>query len=404
MCRASCRLHWENRRAGVGRHMSEPRHAVLTVACTGSNLGGPSRTVPKLAEELAKMGTAVTLVTLDLGKRVGHALARGPPVTSVFASGLYWPRARVVWSPGFARTLRDVCNVSKPHVLHDNGVWMQSNRDAASVARELAIPLVLSPRGMLSAWALKYKSVKKRLAWVLYQRRCLSIVSAFHATSAAEAADIRACGLEQLIAVIPNAVALPPLWTGQRTKTILFMSRLNPNKGALELVDAWARARVVGWKLLVVGPDENGYANRLRESVIKQGLSNDVVIRDAVGDIEKWDLYGAASVFILPSHSENFGVVIDEALASGTPVITTDATPWRAVESEGCGWCVAPTVSALALAMESAMTTDPVTLAAMGTLGRKLIEREFVWERVGQQMSELYAWLTKGGRPPAFVC
>ncbi len=132
-------------------------------------------------------------------------------------------------------------DVSPIGVIHDHGLWMPSNRGVASFARRRRIRLVVSPRGMMTAWAMKYRAFKKKIAWFMFQQQSLASAAGFHATSSEEAEDIRRLGFRQPLAVIPNGVDFPVSWparTRSVARRLLFLSRIHPKKGLIPLVHA----------------------------------------------------------------------------------------------------------------------------------------------------------------------
>ena len=177
---------------------------ILTVADLQPESGGPSRTVTALAAAVAAQGSEVNLVALEYGESEARPLVPAAPVriTLVPCRGTLCRRLRR--SRVFAPTLRSLCRRDRHVVLHDNGLWLPTNRSAAAVARETGVPRIVSPRGMLTAWALHYRGWKKNLAWRLYQERDLATANVLHATSRPEAEDFCRLGLGQPIAIIPN--------------------------------------------------------------------------------------------------------------------------------------------------------------------------------------------------------
>jgi len=326
----------------MGEAAEEGLHVVQSVKDLRVASGGPSRSVTALCDGLARAGASVDLVSSRTPPPEATVQPESPGVhlrlvTDSPRRGLW----RGAGSP-FGMAVAERARASGPVVLHDHGLWLPANRSVALVARATRRPLVVSPKGMLSARALRVRKAKKSLAWVLYQRRALGLTAAFQATSETEAEDIRRAGLRQPIAVIPHGVHVPhgagtAGWRSDdrsaERRTALFLSRVHPIKGLPDLVEAWHRVRPEGWRLLIAGPDEGGHRAEVERLVGALDLQREVSFVGPVSDDEKWDLYRGADLFVLPTHSENFGIVVAEALGVGLPVLTTRGAPWRALET-----------------------------------------------------------------------
>jgi glycosyltransferase involved in cell wall biosynthesis len=113
--------------------------------------------------------------------------------------------------------------------------------------------------------------------------------------------------------------------------------------------------------------------------------------------------YHRASLFVLPTYSENFGIVVAEALACGIPVISTHGTPWQDLETHGCGWWIPTGVEALIETLTQALQLPEEQLIAMGTKGQQLVQNKYSMESVASQMLELYNWILNKGNKPEFV-
>lgn len=381
---------------------------VHAVADVDPRRGGPSRTVGSLCRALAAQGVEVKLVTGRPGTGPADPARRLPAIKVHHVPSFPWGRHRFPRPGPLAEFLENCLGGPDPVVLHDHGIWLPSNHVTARVARSTGVPRVVSPRGMLSDWALRHRSLRKRIAWFAFQRRNLESAAVLHATSEMEAGEIRAVGLECPIAVIPNGVEFPPPLRREvvpsATRRVLFLSRLHPKKGLDHLVAAWDRLRPSGWELVIAGPDENRYGTEIQRKVSDLGLGESVVFEGPVTDRDKWDLYRAADLFVLPTLSENFGVVVGEALACGLPVVTTRAAPWRALEEEGCGWWIETGVEPLEAALRQALGLGDDERQAMGRRGRALVEARFSWEAAASAMLDLYRW-TLGivAEPPGCV-
>ena len=344
------------------------------------DFGGPARSVPQLATALA-----------DLGMDVGLWAPDGSATQSPLLKGA--TRLHLLDGPAEAAWRA----FGKVDVLHDNGIWRPHHLKLMTLAETQGAARILSARGMLTIWTFNHKPVRKRLAWWTYQRRSVNRASALHATAEAEAEGFRSLGLRPPVRIIPNGISLPP-WdevetarkTGPADRTCLYMSRLNPTKGIPLLLEAWARLRPEGWRLHIAGPDENGYKADLDNVVKRLGLGPEVRFLGAVEGGDKLAELARADVLVLPTYTENFGIVVAEALAHGCPVVTTHGAPWRILETESCGWWVPVSVDGIAGALQEAMSKGRAELRAMGDRGRACVDRHFSWSDIARRSIELY--------------
>ena len=173
-------------------------------------------------------------------------------------------------------------------------------------------------------------------------------------------------------------------------RTALFLGRIYPIKGLPMLVQAWARVRPDGWLLRIAGPDEAGHRKQVEKAVSDAGLSEVISFTGPIGHRMKKSAFFDADLFVLPSHSESFGMAVAEALAHGLPVLTTKGTPWSILPESGCGWWVDATVDGIAQGLRQATVLDPETLQSMGAKGRALAIAEFGWKRVAELMLSTY--------------
>lgn len=356
-----------------------------------TSLGGIARSVPRLAAAVGESGADVVLVA---------PMAENPTFRSEKFSHI-----RCIEVQGGAE-LKEVLRQQlmalklKNGIAYHAGVWSPWNHFFATEARQRKIPYIASPRSMLDPWALNYRGWKKRLAWMLYAKRDLSSAAAIHATADLEKDHIKKKCENVPVFVVPNGVDPPIQPEGikeklSRRRRILFLSRLNPKKGAMDLLLAFASLKLDGWELVIAGTDENGMESVLKSQANRLGIQEQVVFTGELSDIEKWEFYFSADVFALPSYSENFGLVIAEALACGIPVITTTATPWAQVVSRNCGWYTNPGVNALTNVLKLATQCSPEMLKSMGENGRKWVAESFNWRSCGarfiKEVSRVYS-------------
>jgi glycosyltransferase involved in cell wall biosynthesis len=302
--------------------------------------------------------------------------------------------------------LAESVRAGEADLMHNHSLWMMPNVYPGWIAKKFDLPLVVSPRGTLSNWAFGSGSLVKRWFWPLVQHPALKPATCFHATSQTEYQDIRRMGFRQAVAIIPNGIDVPE-WTPKAAgpmRTLLFLGRIHPVKGLDGLLRAWAavQSRFPQWQLRVVGPDNRGYLLTMRQLAATLKLER-VVFQGALFGADKWRAYGDADLFVLPTHSENFGMSVAEALAAGTPAIVTHGAPWQGLESHGAGWWIDSGVDPLVVGLESALSYSSSDLEAMGRQGRAWMDAEFSWQRIGKQMAHTYRWLIQGGTLPDWV-
>ena len=322
--------------------------------------GGPSVSVPALAAAQAKQGHRVTIACRDYGYLGPMAKAYGVEVRSVPSSR--WTKGQGGWGCSFQRLVEQ--EAEKADVIHNHGVWLAANYYARRAAVKAGKPLVISLRGMLEDWSLGRSKMRKRVAWWLFERENLRSAKLFHATAESEAQSIQATlrrlvegGRREVegdrqprIVVAANGVEVPEKIPAREAlerrfpelkgkKWVLFMSRIHRKKGLDLLLEAWARQKTdapsglgLGLSehvLVIAGPEEDrGYAEKLK----REGKREVIWTGELRGE-EKWAALGNAEFLVLPSHSENFGIVVAESLAAGRPVVTTTGTPWGEAET-----------------------------------------------------------------------
>lgn len=295
-------------------------------------------------------------------------------------------------------------------LIHHHGLWLYPGYAARIFSLRAGVGRLVSVHGGLSAWAVRHRAWKKTPAWLLYERKNLATATCLHATSEQELADIRRRGIRTPVAVIPlgidihpTAYAPPP--SGGSSKTILFLSRLHRSKGLLDLVKSWAEVgpQFPDWRLAVAGPDANGFRRDLERRALKAGIAESTHFVGPVYGEDKLRLMSEARLFVLPSYSENFALVVLEALACGVPVITTTATPWQELQTRRCGWWIGTGPRHLSYALRNALSLPDRERTAMGARGRELAAGKYAWARVTDDMLELYQWIARGGKRPECV-
>lgn len=288
-----------------------------------------------------------------------------------------------------------------PDIVHINSCWLPGSAIAQRIAQRKGYKVVLTPHGMLEPWILKrHHWTKKVPALILYQKAAVKKADMLQATAYSEKEHLLKLAWNENVCVIPNGVEIETIevkksW--ERRKKILFLSRIHEKKGADYLIKAVARLKdeFEGYEVIIAGEGEPHYIHELKALSESLGVSEIIKFVGAVYGEEKWKLFQEADVFVLPSHSENFGIVVAEALASGTPVITTYGTPWSELNSKNCGWHVEVGTKPLAKALVYYLHKSEEELEEMGRNGRMLVENKYSVNAVAQQVLDLYCSMLK---------
>jgi glycosyltransferase involved in cell wall biosynthesis len=371
--------------------------------------GGPAYTVPRLAEASQPMLAGVQVWSLDSGPGPDHAVHAS--LIRLFPPSTMPLLRQLGGSPALRRAIE--VDAATGAVLHTHGLWLMPNIYPAWARRHApGCRLVHSPRGMLGPEALRISAWKKRPVWWLMQRQALAGADVIHATAESEYAEIRAMGLRNPVAIIPNGIDLPEppaafqgmAGGGKRQRTLLSLGRMHPKKGLDRLIRAWVAVQdaLPDWRLRLVGPPEVGHDKALHQLALSLG-ARDVSIEAAVYGDAKWACYREADLFVLPTLNENFGVSVAEALACEVPVISTRGAPWAGLERERCGWWIEQGVAPLAEALRAAAALPDEERRAMGMRGRAWMARDFGWDRIGRDMADVYRWLKSAAAMPGTV-
>lgn len=358
--------------------------------------------IPSIDESSGGVGAYMQLLTRDLGLLVDlhiitHKGKEERPLENCKIH--YMPYKWKPWNnckKEFVRLLEEL----HPDVFHTNCCMMPVSALTAMWAKELGYKVVYTPHGMLEPWALKHHYWKKLPAIWLFQKKGVAVCDKVHATAELEMNNLLKLGWNKNVCTIPNCVQIDQVeikkyWC--RNKNILFLSRVHVKKGIDYLIDAVANLKheLDGYTITIAGPGEETYVNELKQKAQKLCVSDMIEFVGPVYGNDKWPLYRKADLFVLPTHSENFGIVVAEALASGTPVVTTKGAPWEELDTHNCGWWIDLNTESLVEALRKFLSCSEKDLERMGRNGRNLIEEKYDSKSVAMQMYSLYQELIK---------
>lgn len=300
-------------------------------------------------------------------------------------------------------SLRDLREANEPCVVHFHGLWQPRHSIMSQWCRSRGIPYVISPHGMLEPWAWSHKKWKKWPYYHLLERWHLRGADRVLATSDLEAQNLSDFVSPSSIATIPlalpedaapnyEAARIQRSWPDEET-VLVYLSRLHQKKGMHLLLEGLAEVPdplTESVRLVVVGDGPADYKKRLRS--IEESNRDRLPPIDWEGAVwgdEKWTYLQGADLFCLPTHSENFGLVVLEACQVGTPVLTTTGTPWRFLEDWNSGLITEPNTDSLETALQRYLTSFSWSQTQRTELAERTRKR-FSLESVGRQYLDMY--------------
>lgn len=377
--------------------------------------GGPANSLPNLLEALRKkMGI----------KSVIYSVSSGGDEKNQFIErfSIPWYKCKLT-GPNkikFSAELRiklnsELCN---GNIIFSNNLWNYPAFLSSSIAKTKSIRHVVSIRGSLYPWSLSQGKLRKKIAWFLFQKKSLQSASLVHVTCADEYNAVRELGITSPIAIVPHGInyddyqKLPPkqvcfehLNLCKEKKYVLFMSRLHKKKGLDILLDVWVELvkYFPNWCLLVAGPDYSNYTQKINAIVSKNRIPDNIKVLGMLTGYDKQAVLGASNIFTLPSYTENFGVVIGEAMAAGLPTITTTGVPWSEINSWNCGQQIELSNENLFNSMKSIMGQDDNSLNIMSKNAKSLIKNNYSWSTQAEKFGQALNYVVHSEPAPGVV-
>lgn len=375
------------------------------LASTDRQYGGPIHAVTDLCRVLAQAGHDVTLVTADPKDAAtdwtgpAHRKPRLVVVPAPALPGAFFSRSQ-------KRTLEGL--LSGVDALHLHGIWERENIQWGALARGLGIPYFISTRGMLDDYCFEQRGLKKRIYMSLFARRWLHGARRIHCTADEELRQSKRFFPAVRGVVIPNLMDLAPFrelpgpeparqafpFLPSPRPSVLFLGRLHPIKGLDRLLDA---AKVLfdrgkPFEIVLAGPpDSEEYLASLRAQAARLGLSDATHFVGMVSGPTKLSLIQACDLFVQPSHHENFGMSLVEALACGAPLVTTHGVKiWPELQRSGGAVIAATEPVPFADAIEGVLFNRE-RIASMGKAGRAWVLKFLDSDTVRREFEQMYA-------------
>ncbi len=384
--------------------------------------GGAAFSVVASARALQRLGHSVTIYTTDAATPAHSRVARGgitqdemPPHADELDIRMFPVRApyRLAYAPALRRALAG--DIAGHDFVHIHSLFLYPQYAAYREAWRAGVPYVVSPHGALDPYLRQRGRLRKSVVETLWQRRMLLRAAAIHVTSDEEQRQIAETGIRTRAIVVPNAVdfeafASPPepslfrdrFLGGSNAPLVLYHGRLSEKKGLDILIDAFASVRVEfsDARLAIVGPDDEALSRPLAEQARRLGVADAVVFTGMLRDARLADALAAADVWAMPSHGENFGVAVVEALAAGLSVVTSlYVNIANEIAAAGAGVIADLTAGAFAQAI-AALLRQPDQRAALRGRAQEFAER-YSWQTAGERMFALYESVRAANRVSA---
>ena len=367
--------------------------------------GGPIEGISQVSRVLARLGHQVELLSLDAENDpwVGscplrvHAVGKGGRDYGYAANYVSWLKR----------------NASDYDAVIVSGLWQYHGLGVWQALRRSSTPYYVFPHGMLDPWfkrAYPLKHLKKWLYWPWAEYRVLRDARAVLFTCEEERRLARdSFWLYRCRERVVNYGTSTPSGDPEiqreafvrrfpslrNKRLLLFLGRIHPKKGCDVLVKAFAeflnratsQAGDLAWHLVLVGPDQTGWQASLEAQSQSLGLSGSITFTGMLRGDEKWGAVRSSELFVLPSHQENFGIAVVEALACGVPtIIGSGVNIWREVVEDKAGWMCEPRVDSLVEALLRWQATPEAEQTAMSQRARTCFQQRFEIEGVARSL------------------
>lgn len=304
----------------------------------------------------------------------------------------------------------------KYDVVHQHGIWQPFSLNTRAWGKRNDRPVVVSPRGMLDAWAMQNSAWKKRIAMRLFEGSNLRNASCLHALNTSEMDTMRELGLDNPVAIIPNGVApnekdsmikRPSAYLRDGRRKLLFLGRIHPKKGLNETLEGWAGAQQIDeslakdWVLVIAGWDDGGHLNDLQRKADSLGLSGSVIFQGPAFGADKESILCHSDAFILASHSEGLPMSVLEAWSHGLPVLMTPEC--NLPEAFDVGAAIKISTDPVEIARKISTSLSDPGLSSYGETGMALVASKFTWKKISRDFASLYGWLAGASEKPDFV-
>lgn len=371
-------------------------HILHVISSLDPRLGGPPAALRGLTLAQRQLGQDITVVTT---RRSDHDASIEEELrnTGISVYSLGPTRTPLGLHPSIRPTLKKT--IANADVIHIHGLWEDIQHHAATESKRIQKPYIFSPHGMLDPWSLKQSAWKKKfyMGWRL--KNDLNSASKIHCCSQIECDLIKPLGLKPPSFVEPNGIDFnefnplpePNLFRARHAqiadqRIVLFLSRIHHKKGLDLLIPAFSQAGLQDTLLILAGPCDKTYREKLDRMIEDNNLSNRVIFTGMLNGRERIEALCDADLFVLPSYQENFGIVVIESLAAGTPVLISDQVNiWNAIRDANVGYICETTVESLAKNLNHALN-NPTNKNAENCIN--FAKQNFNWPEIAKHWKQ----------------
>ena len=370
--------------------------------------GGPSQAVLEMVSSLCQLGVDAEIATTNDD---GLHLLNVPLNQFFIYQGVYTrffsrfsPNITAIrefaFSASFTRWLW--FNIHNYDLVHIHAIFSYVPTVAMAIARIKKVPYIIRPLGQLCTWSLQQSAVRKQLYLKLIEKSNLDRSSFVHFTSCQEQNEASDLKLIAQSVVIPHGLSVKPMIAYPRQQLrkklncpkddpiIVFLSRLHPKKGLETLIAALGKLQSYSFTFAIAGSGDQQYEAAIRTLISTQGLTNRTRFLGFVTGEQKDLLLQGSDLFVLTSHSENFGIVVLEAMAAGLPVLLTPGVALSADVQRHCTGKVTPLdVDSISQAIAQYLN-HPDVAKSDGDRARQFVLDNYTWDKVAANLIEVY--------------
>jgi len=383
---------------------SVPVKVLHVIPALAACYGGPSKVVLDTCRALRSEGVQAEIATTNANGDTNSPLPLESPSLLNTVPVHFFERQqpwRYKFSWPMTQWLKQ--NVANYDLLHIHAVFSYSTTAAAFYARKFGVPYIIYPHGMLAPWPLRKSRIRKALYLKALEQKNIERANAIQFTAEEEFSMSIAAGKSRF--VLPCIFDLEENHkersngTSGHTKTnILFLSRIDPKKGIDTLICALQRLASEGREFVftLAGSGDAAYEEKVSGMIRDAGLLGRTVIKGFVTGEEKASTFRQADIFVLPSHQENFGIVVMEAMASGLPVIISNEVNIHGdIAKAKAGLVVSPEPEELYSAILE-LLEKPQLRTEMGERARSFIELNHSPASTAREMTRVYRDVIQG--------